>query len=208
MPRCSTSPKRTRSSPLVVVPSASRNVRGSASARNDVCRSRTSGPSQRGGPWISGIIVMPSALIRAYRSSMSSTRGVRWLMCVAGTPPMSAATAEIASRWSYQARSIGSVDSAKDAVASSRNRSASAAVSPPSATDRSARASASGAKSSRAATNASSRSWVAASKNRRSSVTSIEVKTRNGLRASSSVSVGRKAVDTTGTELEEASRRS
>jgi len=40
------------------------------------------------------------------------------------------------------------------------------------------------------------------------SVTSMEVKTRKGLRASSSVSVGRNAVDTTGTELEEASRRS
>ena len=129
-------------------------------------------------------------------------------MCVAGTPPMSAATAEIASRWSYQARSIGSVESAKDAVASSRKRSASAAASPPSATDRSASASASGANSSRSATNTSRRCCVAVSKNRRSSVTSIEVKTRNGLRASSWVSVGRKAVDTTGTELEDASRRS
>ena len=41
-----------------------------------------SGPSQRGGPWISSIIVMPRACMRAYSSSMSSTRGVRWLMCV------------------------------------------------------------------------------------------------------------------------------
>ena len=56
--------------------------------------------------------------------------------------------------------------------------------------------------------NASSRSWVSASKNRRSVVTSIEVKTRNGFFASSSASIGRNAVATTGTELFEASRRS
>ena len=33
---------------------------------------------------------------------MSSTRGVRWLMWVDGTPPMSAATAEIFSSRKYQ----------------------------------------------------------------------------------------------------------
>ena len=54
----------------------------------------------------------------------------------------------------------------------------------------------------------SSRAWVSASKKRRSVATSIEVNTRNGLRASSSASTGRNAVETTGTELFEASRRS
>ena len=47
-------------------------------------------------------MVMPRASIRSYRASMSSTRGVRWLMWVDGTPPMSAATAEIFSSRKYQ----------------------------------------------------------------------------------------------------------
>jgi hypothetical protein len=45
-------------------------------------------------------------------------------------------------------------------------------------------------------------------KKRRSDGTSIEVNTRNGLRASSPPSTGRNAVDTTGTALAAASRRS
>ena len=44
MPRASTSPKRTRSEASCTTPSARRNARGSASARNDVWRSSTSGP--------------------------------------------------------------------------------------------------------------------------------------------------------------------
>jgi hypothetical protein len=44
MPRDSTSPKRTRRSTVAMVPSASRNRRGSASARNEVWRSSRSGP--------------------------------------------------------------------------------------------------------------------------------------------------------------------
>ena len=86
MPRASTSPNRTRSSPGATEPSAARITRGSASARNDVWRSSTSGPSHRGGPWISSIISMPRSCIRRYSSSMSSTRGVRWLTCVRRHP--------------------------------------------------------------------------------------------------------------------------
>ena len=56
--------------------------------------------------------------------------------------------------------------------------------------------------------NRSSRCWVGSSKNRRSLVTNIDVKTRNGFWASSSASTGRNAVETTGTELFDASRRS
>jgi hypothetical protein len=55
---------------------------------------------------------------------------------------------------------------------------------------------------------ASRRSWVCGSKKRRSSVVSMEVKTRKGFLASSAGSMGRKAVETTGTELLDASRRS
>ena len=64
MPRASTSPNRTRSSPGTTAPEADRIGRGSASARNDVCRSSTSGPAQRGGPWISSIISTPRSCIR------------------------------------------------------------------------------------------------------------------------------------------------
>ena len=53
-------------------------------------------------------MVMPRAVIRRYSSSMSSTRGVRWLMCVVLTPAMSAATAETRVSSSCQPRSIGS----------------------------------------------------------------------------------------------------
>ena len=89
-------PRRTAPAahPGIPPPSASLKARGSASARNEVWRSSTSGPSHRGGPWISSIISMPRACMRSYRSSMSSTRGVRWLMWVVVTPPMSAATPE------------------------------------------------------------------------------------------------------------------
>ena len=62
-------PRPRRSAPASVpsdtVPSASRNRRGSASARNDVCRNNTSGPCQRGGPWMASIMVMPRAVMRA-----------------------------------------------------------------------------------------------------------------------------------------------
>ena len=61
---------------------------------------------------------------------MSSTRGVRWLTCVLVTPAMSAATPDTRASSSYQAWSIGSGDSAKAAVARSRNRAASAAGQP------------------------------------------------------------------------------
>ncbi|SKT69462.1 Uncharacterised protein [Mycobacteroides abscessus subsp. abscessus] len=64
MPRASTSPNRTRSVSLPTEPSLMRKHRGSANARNDVCRSRTSGPRQRGGPWIASIMVTPRAVIR------------------------------------------------------------------------------------------------------------------------------------------------
>jgi len=63
MPRASTSPNRTRSAPLLIVPSGSRNERASDSARNDVCLSSTSGPSHRGGPWIWSIISTPRSCI-------------------------------------------------------------------------------------------------------------------------------------------------
>lgn len=65
IPRASTSPNRTRSAPSRTVPSASRKRRGSDSARNEVCRSSTSGPSRRGGPWILSIISTPRARIRS-----------------------------------------------------------------------------------------------------------------------------------------------
>lgn len=48
------------------------------------------------------IMVMPRSVIRRYRSSMSSTRGVRWLMCVEPTPAISAATADTLDNSSYQ----------------------------------------------------------------------------------------------------------
>ena len=139
---------------------------------------------------------------------MSSTRGVRWLMWVDGTPPMSAATAEIRSSVKYQSWSTGSVDSSNAAVARARKRSASAASSPPWSADRSASSSSSGPNKVRVPTNSSSRACVSASKKRRSVATSIEVNTRNGFFASSSETTGRKAVETTGTELCDASRRS
>ena len=129
-------------------------------------------------------------------------------MCVERTPPMSAATAETASSSSYHARSTGSVESSKLAVASCRNRSASAEESPPSASARSARARSSGGKTSRASRNASRRCCRSAEKNLRSLGVITDVKTRNGLRASSPESIGRNAVETTGTALVAASRRS
>ena len=82
------------------------------------------GTVQRGGPWIASIIVMPRAVIRRYSSSMSSTRGVRWLMWVVVTPAMSAATADTAVSSSYQARSTGSRDSANAATAAVTKSSA------------------------------------------------------------------------------------
>ncbi len=207
-PRASTSPNLTRSAPVETPPSASLNVRGSDSARNEVWRNSTSGPSHLGGPWISGIISIPRACMDSYRSSMSSTRGVRWLMCVVVTPPMSAATPEMRSSSVYQARSTGSGDSANDAAASSRNRSASVADSSPCSTATSARSRSSAGKSSRAARKLCSRPARSGSKKRRSSGTSIEVNTRKGFAASSARSRGRKAVETTGTGAGAASRRS
>ncbi len=129
-------------------------------------------------------------------------------MWVDGTPPMSAATAEIRSNVKYQSWSTGSPANANAAVARPRKRSASAASSPPWSEERSASSSSSGPNRDRASMNASSRACVAASKKRRSVATSIEVNTRNGFLASSAGSMGRKAVETTGTELVEASRRS
>ena len=208
MPRASTSPNRTRSSPGATEPSAALITRGSASARKDVWRNSTSGPSQAGGPWISSIISMPRPCIRWYSSSMSSTRGVRWLTCVVVTPAMSAATPETAESSSYHGWSIGSGDSANAAVARSRKRPESAGDRPPSASDRSASSSSAGGNSVRAPMNRCTRACSSASKNRRSSGTSTEVKTRNGLLASSSRSTGRNAVDTTGSGVGSASRKS
>ena len=129
-------------------------------------------------------------------------------MWVDVTPPMSAATPETRSSSPYQARSTGSVESAKDAAASSRYRSASAADSSPCSMATSARASSSAGKSSRAARKLRSRPSRSGSKKRRSSGTSIEVNTRNGFAASSARSRGRKAVETTGMGAGAASRRS
>ncbi len=129
-------------------------------------------------------------------------------MCVEAMPPMSAATALTASSSRYQAWSTGSADSSNAAVARRRNSAAWSSGRPPSASARSASASRSGPNSVRAPRKFSSRRSRSAVKNRRSAVTSIDVKTRNGLRASSDRSIGRNAVEITGTELEDASRRS
>ena len=64
-----------------------------------------------------------------------------------------------------------------------------------------------GSNSWRAPTNRSTRARKSGEKKRASAVASIEVNTRNGLRANWSASIGRNAVDTTGTG-DAASRRS
>ena len=158
MPRASTSPNLTRSAPWEIRPSASRKVRGSARARNEVWRSSTSGPSHRGGPWISSIISIPRACIDSYRSSMSSTRGVRWLMCVVVTPAdVGGDTRDALELAGTRPGRPARADSANDAAASSRYRSASAADSSPCSMATSARASSSAGKSSRAARKVRSR---------------------------------------------------
>ena len=144
----------------------------------------------------------PRACIEAYRSSMSSTRGVRWLRCVVVTPPMSAATAGDA----LQLGVPGPVDrlagqrerrgrparGSARVVGSGRPPVLGGAVGQRQQLGREQRAG-------RRGTACSRRCERRASKKRRSSGTSIEVNTRNGLRASSSRSSGRNAVDTTGT---------
>jgi hypothetical protein len=156
---------------------------------------------------MASIMVMPRALIRRYNSSISSTRGVRWLMCVVRTPAMSAATADTRASSSCQPRSIGSRDSAKADTAAATNRSARVESAPPSSAMRRASAISAGSNNCRAPMNRSTRSRKSGEKNRASAVASIEVNTRNGLRANSPVSIGRNAVDTTGTG-EAASRKS
>ncbi len=145
------------------------------------------------------IIVMPRAVIRRYSSSMSSTRGVRWLMWVVVTPAMSAATAETADNSSYQPRSIGSRDSAKAATAAATNCSAPRGGSAASSGDPARVGDQRRVEQLASARNRSTRPRRSAAKNRASAVASIEVNTRKGLRASSSASIGRNAVDTTGT---------
>ena len=164
--------------------------------------------ARRGGPWIASIIVMPRAVIRRYSSSMSSTRGVRWLMCVVVTPAMSAATAETA---------VSSVvPAAVDRFARQRERGHRRGDEP---SARSRSRTAVGGDAARLGDERGveqlsfARGTVRpgrAGRRRRtaaSAVASIEVNTRNGLRSSSSGSIGRNAVDTTGTG-DAASRRS
>jgi hypothetical protein len=69
---------------------------------------------------------------------MFSTRGVRWLMWVDETPPMSAATAEMLSRCRYHCRSMGVSDNLNAAVARSRNSVACIGASPCCVVERSA----------------------------------------------------------------------
>jgi len=129
-------------------------------------------------------------------------------MWVEPTPPMSAATAETVSSSAYHARSTGSADSVNAVVANFRNRSASSPPRPPVAIALSDKVISSAGNSVRRARNASRRACNGAEKKRRSSVTSIEVNIRNGLRASSPASMGRNAVLITGTADRAASRRS
>ena len=123
--------------PQAALGDGARRNRGTAAARpapettSDATarRARRSG----GGPWILPFMMMPLAAIRRYSSSMSSTRGVRWLMWVDRTPAMSAATADTCDSSSYQPVSIGSRDSANAAVARATKSSASSAAAPPAA---------------------------------------------------------------------------
>ena len=121
-------------------------------------------------------------------------------MCVVVTPAMSAATAETAVSSSYQPRSIGSRDSANAATACGDERlGPRRALRRPPAAMRLASAINAGSNSWRSARNRSTRPRSSGEKKRVSAVASIDVNTRNGLRASSSASIGRNAVDTTGT---------
>ena len=129
-------------------------------------------------------------------------------MWVVRTPAMSAATADTCDSSVYQPASIGSRDSANAETARATKSSTSVAAQPPSlAITRAPGRSESGSNSWRAPMKRSTRGRRSPSKNRASAVASIEVKTRNGLRSNSTASIGRNAVDTTGT-AEAASRRS
>ena len=101
---------------------------------------------------------------------MSSTRGVRWLMWVVVTPPMSAATAETPLELGVP----GPVDRLRRTARTTRPPARGTgprrpAESPPCSTARSARSSSSSGNSSRAPRNVRSRRSRSASKNRRSS---------------------------------------
>src|ERR1700743_1215977 len=120
-------------------------------------------------------------------------------MWVEPTPAMSAATGDTRDSLSYQDFSMGSRDSAKAATAAPTNAGASSASQAPSAAMMRARASSAGSNSWRRFRNASTRRRRAVLEYRASAVASMDVNTRNGLRASSFESTGRNAVDTTGT---------
>ncbi|BCI90739.1 hypothetical protein NIIDMKKI_59450 [Mycobacterium kansasii] len=106
-------------------------------------------------------------------------------MWVLPIPAMSAATADTRDSSSYQDLSIGSRDSANAATAPATKTCASAASQPPSAAITRARASSAGSNNCRCARKFCTRLRSPASKNRLSPVASIDVNTRNGLRASS-----------------------
>ena len=128
-------------------------------------------------------------------------------MWVVLTPAMSAATADTCDSSSYQPRSTGSRERAKAAVARRTKSSACSGVVPPVAAMRRASAMSAGSNSRRASRNRSTRVRNSGLKKRVSAVASIEVNTRKGLRSNSVDSMGRNAVDTTGTG-DAASRRS
>ena len=138
---------------------------------------------------------------------MSSTRGVRWLMWVDGTPPMSAATAEIRSSAKYQSWSTGPVDSSNAAVAR-RGTGRRRASSPPWPEERSGQLEQFGSEQGPGADELLQPCLRLRVEEAPIVATSIEVNTLKGFFASSATSTGRKAVETTGTELFDASRRS
>ena len=112
---------------------------------------------------------------------------------------MSAATAETAVSSSYQPASIGSRDNANAATAACDERLGAVRLCTTGGGDGPASAINAGSKSRRADRKRSTRPRNSGEKKRVSAVASIEVKTRNGLRSNSSASIGRNAVDTTGT---------
>ena len=129
-------------------------------------------------------------------------------MWVDRTPAMSAATDDTRVSSSYHALSIGSRDSANAATAAATNSCARSAGAAPLAAMRRAPMISPGSNRFLAARKASMRlPQIAGRRSAASAVASIEVNTRNGLRASSSASIGRNAVETTGTG-DSASRRS
>ena len=120
---------------------------------------------------------------------------------------MSAATADTRISSSCQPRSIGSRERANAETAAVTKRRARSGSAPPSTAMRLASAISAGSNNWRAPMNRSTRSRNPGEKKRASPVASVEVNTRNGLRANWSVSIGRNAVETTGTG-DAASRRS